>query len=84
MRKAFVNVPTEFRSRYLLGNIPTGVRNNDGWHRLEVKEEGIGRTCGQGLATWRAPVAEKTTAGTCAPPGCCGGMRVQPLGHLTG
>jgi VWFA-related protein len=40
MREAFVSVLTEFRSRYLIAYMPTGVRNDDGWHRLEVRVKG--------------------------------------------
>jgi len=40
MREAFLNVLTEFRSRYLIAYSPTGVRNDDGWHRLDVRVKG--------------------------------------------
>jgi len=40
MRDAFLSVLTEFRSRYLIAYTPTGVRNDDGWHRLEVRVKG--------------------------------------------
>jgi VWFA-related protein len=40
MREAFLNVLTEFRSRYLIAYTPSGVRNDDGWHRLEVRVKG--------------------------------------------
>jgi VWFA-related protein len=40
LRETFSNVLTEFRSRYLIAYTPTGVRNDDGWHRLEVRVKG--------------------------------------------
>jgi VWFA-related protein len=40
LREAFLNALTEFRSRYLIAFTPTGVRNDDGWHRLDVKVKG--------------------------------------------
>jgi Ca-activated chloride channel homolog len=33
----FVRILEEFRARYLLSFAPTGVRRDDGWHRLTVK-----------------------------------------------
>jgi VWFA-related protein len=36
LRRAFFNVVSEYRSRYLLTYEPTGVGRDDGWHTLEV------------------------------------------------
>jgi hypothetical protein len=36
----FTAVLEEFRARYLLSYEPTGVRRDDGWHKVEVKVKG--------------------------------------------
>jgi VWFA-related protein len=36
----FASILQEFRSRYLISYEPTGVRRDDGWHRVEVRVKG--------------------------------------------
>jgi len=43
LRVVFAEVVSEFRSRYLLTYVPTGV-DVGGWHKLEVKVRGRGRS----------------------------------------
>jgi VWFA-related protein len=40
LSQQFTAIVTEFRSRYLLLYEPTGVRRDDGWHRVEVRVKG--------------------------------------------
>ncbi|MGE5357837.1 MAG: VWA domain-containing protein [Bacteroidales bacterium] len=40
LRTSMVQVLTEFRSRYLIGYVPSGVGRDDGWHKVELRVKG--------------------------------------------
>jgi VWFA-related protein len=40
LRASMIEVLTEFRSRYVIAYMPTGVSRDDGWHHVEVRLKG--------------------------------------------